>query len=364
MKRAFLLIAVCLLLTGICHAEDLVRQEADILNTDSLYGGLSPGDTEKLEGASPSAGADFGSQLWKVISDSLSGLQESFADGLKSACGMLAAAVLCAAADGLDTRLSKSAVLIAGTLAITAICAGSLHGMIGLAADTLDRIANFTELLLPVLSSAAAASGAVSASAALYVGSSLFMSMLTSVIRSLLIPLVCAFTALCAAESALEQNKLAGLRKLLGWVIQISLRAVMYLFTAYLALTGVLSSSADAVTLKAAKATLSGALPVVGGIASDATETVLAGAGLLKNSVGIFGMLAVLAIGLTPFFKIAAAYLSLKLVTAVSAVSACREHAQLLENLTTAMGYMLAMTGSAMLMTLVSCACFIKVVSG
>ena len=46
----------------------------------------------------------------------------------------------------------------------------------------------------------------------------------------------------------------------------------------YLTASGAIAGSADAAAVKAAKMTISRAIPVVGGILSDAAETVLAGA--------------------------------------------------------------------------------------
>ena len=51
---------------------------------------------------------------------------------------------------------------------------------------------------------------------------------------------------------------------------------------------------------------------MVGGILSDAAETVLAGAGVLRGTVGVVGMLVVLAICLTPFLQLALHYLTYK----------------------------------------------------
>ena len=41
-------------------------------------------------------------------------------------------------------------------------------------------------------------------------------------------------------------------------------------------------------------------MPVVGGILSEAAESILAGAGLLKGMVGVFGTFAILAMCLVP----------------------------------------------------------------
>ena len=65
----------------------------------------------------------------------------------------------------------------------------------------------------------------------------------------------------------------------------------------------------DRMTLKTAKLAVSGAVPVVGGVISDATETMLSGAALLRGSIGIFGMLCVAAICFVPFVRAGASYL-------------------------------------------------------
>ena len=65
--------------------------------------------------------------------------------------------------------------------------------------------------------------------------------------------------------------------------------------------------------MKVAKAAISGVVPVVGGIISDASETVLAGAGMLKNTIGVFGTLAILAACAYPFLQLGVQYLLYKL---------------------------------------------------
>ena len=110
------------------------------------------------------------------------------------------------------------------------------------------------------------------------------------------------------------------------------------------------------------KAAVSGMVPVVGGMISDASETLLASAGVLKNSVGVFGMLAVLAIALTPFLRVAAHYLLLRLTTAVGGAVALKPHVTLLEQLTTAMGFLLAMCAACCLLLLMATVCLMRVV--
>ena len=91
----------------------------------------------------------------------------------------------------------------------------------------------------------------------------------------------------------------------MSWALGGSLAA----FTLYLTLTGAVSGAADQAAVRAAKAVLSGTVPVVGGILSDAAETLLAGAGVLRGGIGIFGTLGVLAICAYPFLHLGIQYL-------------------------------------------------------
>ena len=127
-----------------------------------------------------------------------------------------------------------------------------------------------------------------------------------------------------------------------------------------MSITGVVSGATDTAALKAAKLTISSVVPVVGGIMSDASEAVLVSAGLLKNSAGIYGILAIIAICLDPFIRIAAHYLLLKATAAVCVVFGSKKVTGLVDDFAVAMGLLLAMTGAVCLMLLISIVCFMK----
>ena len=362
MKKVVLLVLLSLLLVLPARAQSISEQEAGILGAQTLTEGLDEEALERLGGVSPTAPADLAASLWRLLTDALHDVRTPLRDAAKT-CGMLlAATLLCSLCAQLEPSLSAQAVRLGGALALTAICAGGLRSMIGLAAGTLDRIGTFVTFLLPVLSAALSASGGMTSAAALYAGSMLFIDVLMRLIRSLLIPLTYAFTALSAAECAVGGETLQRLRELTGWIIQTALKGVMYVFTAYLTVTGLIAGSADAAAVKAAGSALSTAVPVVGSILSGAAGTVLAGADIVRNYAGVFGLLAILATGLAPFFRIGVHYLALKLTAAVGGTMQCGGLGGLLSNLSAAMGYMLAMTGCAALMALLSTCWFMKAV--
>ena len=115
--------------------------------------------------------------------------------------------------------------------------------------------------------------------------------------------------------------------------------------------------------LKATKLTISGMVPVVGNIISDASEAVLVSTGIMKNAAGIYGLLAILAIWIGPFLQIGIQYLLLKLTSGICEMFTVKSISDLVNDFAAAMGLILAMTGSVCLMFLISTICFMKGVS-
>lgn len=269
---------------------------------------------------------------------------------------------LCAVVRMSTQKDPVNAVSAVGALGICAACLGRMQSMISLASETVTRLSDYSACLLPVMASAMAMSGGTVSAGTLYAGTALFSGLLSRLIARLLLPGVSVYLVVAAAEAALADSLLSELREFVGWLISKSLRVVLFVFTGYLTVTGVISGSADAAAVRATKAAVSGMVPVVGSILSDASETLLASASALKSSMGVFGMLAVLAICLTPFLKIGAQYLLLKGTAAVSGTIGMPQQVKLVKHAATAMGYLLAMTGACALMLLISVVCFLKVV--
>lgn len=353
MRRVLLSLLLLLALTMPVFA-----QESD--GTQELVDELPSQAQELMDGMSPGEQTDLWGSMKKIFRGALSKSTKSLQEAMKLSTLLLGITLLCGMVD-MDGR-NELSVRIVGALGICACLLGAVQTAIGLASDTVRDLSTYSAFLLPVMASSLAVSGAPSSATALYAGTVLFSQLLMQLISKLLIPAVFFFLALATAEAALGNDMLSELREFIGWLISKSLRIVLYIFTAYMSLTGVISGSADALAVKATKAAISGMLPVVGGIVSDASETVLAGAALLKNSVGIFGMLAVLGICLIPFLRVGIHYLILKLTACVSAAVGMKPHVALLKHVTSAMGFLLAMCGACALLLLISGVCFLKVV--
>ncbi len=358
MRKAALLLCLIILLAVPAAAEEL-----SLYDTSGLEEAAPDDVRDMLDSISP---FDSGS-LSEGASNLLSALGEQSGGALRSAvrsaATVLAIVLLCSLVGQFEFSVPANAVAVAGVLAITAACAGSLHALISLGRETMDQVQVFSNVLLPTMAAATVAVGATSASTAIYAATVLFSNILINLITVLLLPLVYAYLAICAADAAIGNSTLRRMADLIRWIISNGLKWLLLAYTAYITVTGVISGSADSAQIRAAKLAFSGAVPVVGSIIADASETVLVSAGLLRTSVGVFGMLVILGICAYPFLRLGAQYLVFKLAAALSAAIGDKRLVGMIDAVSSAMGFLLAMTGADALILLISCVCSMKAVS-
>jgi len=176
----------------------------------------------------------------------------------------------------------------------------------------------------------------------------------------LILPVMYLFLGLAIANAATGIALLGKLRDFCKWLMTWVLKSALYVFTGFLSVTGVVSGATDAAAMKAAKIAISGAVPVVGGILSDASEAVLVGAGILKNSAGIYGLLTVSTLFLVPFFQIGSQYLLLKATGSLCASLDDGAASKLILDFAGGMGLVLAVASVQTVLLLVSTVCFMR----
>ncbi|MBO5952657.1 MAG: hypothetical protein J6Q53_00805 [Oscillospiraceae bacterium] len=315
----------------------------------------------------PEAGADFlpdepetfAQGLWMIVREAVDYLQPSLAEAAGVCMCLIAAIMLLSLAQSLPGASERITNLI-GTLTVAVLMLQPASALISLGVQTVTELSEYGKLLLPVMTAAVAAQGGAVTSAALYTGTVLFDALLSSAISQIIVPMVYVFLALSIANSAVGEGMLGKLRDFIKWLMTWSLKIILYIFTGYISITGVVSGTADAAAIKAAKLTISGMVPVVGSILSDASETILVSAGVMKSAVGVYGLLAVLAVWIGPFVRIGVQYILLKVTGAVCGVFGAKQPVSLILDFTKAMGMLLAMTSAVCLLLLISTVCLMK----
>lgn len=316
----------------------------------------APDDIQKYI---PDDSMSFGEGLWFLVKSAIAKIRPELLSATETCLSLVAVSMLVSIASQYTKTNAQTVKLV------TAVCIGllmfrSTNTFIQTGIETVSKMSDYCKLLLPTLTAATAANGAVSTSAALYTGCYIFVTILSTVIKKFIVPLTYIYMSLSIAGGATNGEIFNGLKKFVKWLSTWSLKTILYIFTAYMSITGVISGSVDAAALKATKMTISGAVPVVGGALADASDTILVSAAVMKNSVGIYGLFVIIAICLGPFLKIGIQYLLLKLTTAVCSVFIKKDTFHMLQEMTGAMGLVLAMTGTVCLLLLISIVCFIR----
>ncbi len=302
-------------------------------------------------------GIDFGEGLNTLKERAQESLLSIVKETVGSCVMILMVVLLCSlvqdgfAAAGGD---KLSITCLAGVLGITAIAMSDTSALVGMGQRTIGEIDAFSDALLPVVAMLTATSGSPASAAAGQLATMLFSDVLILVIDRLLLPLVYAYVAVCAAGAATGNEGLKRIAGLIKWVTTSLLTLLLLAFVTYLTVSGAIAGSTDAMTVKTAKLAISGVVPVVGGILADAAETVLAGAGILKNTVGIFGMLVVLGMCIVPFLQLGVHYIAYRVTGALAGTVGDRQLTGLIEQIGSAFGLVLGMTGACAFLLLIS----------
>ena len=343
MRRILILLLIICCVSGTVNAMEFTVPHAP--DSAEKY---MPEDTES-----------FGEGLWYIVKSAIAELQPSLRE----------AGIVCFSIIAMILLVSLLRSFLGNTTQVTALACAVVIGillikpsssLIQLGLQTVEELSEYGKLLLPVITAAMAAGGGSTTSAALYTGTVFFDTLLSMAISKLLVPMIYIYMVLCIACSAIGEELLKNLRSFVKWLMTWTLKILLYTFTGYIGITGVVSGHADAAAIKAAKLTISGVVPVVGNIISDASETILISAGIMRSAVGVYGLLAIAAMWIGPFLLTGTQYLLLKLTTAVCGVFGEKKIVDLIKDFSWIMGFVVAMTGTVCLLLLISIVCFMK----
>jgi len=338
MRRLLCIVITVLLLTTSAHAAPL---------PDFLPEGLA----EAMEGEALSGGVTWLAETARTA------LRDMAREAVRGAALLALVAIICGAAEGLAEGAGDAAaryVPYCGVLAATALAAGDLKSLIGLGAQTVDELGTLAKLLLPTLSAAMAAGGFVSTAGVWQVTTLMVCDLLSDLTARLLLPLVYCYIAAAAAGAMLDESRLDLLADGIEKLVTGALTALVTAFTAYLTLAGVLTGSADRTAVRVAKLTLSGTVPVVGGVLSDAAESVLAAAGTLRGTVGAAGVFAIGAVCLVPLLRLGLQFLLYRLAAFAAGLVGSKALGEYLDRLGGAFALVFAMTAACALLLLVA----------
>lgn len=361
MRRILILVFLIPAFFGKAYAEE--PEAARIFDAARMQSGLS--DSELAVSGEPGAGQyDAASSLMRLFRYFSGRLLEELRANLDFAAELFGLVLVCALACALcPGEKTRQLTEICGVCVLAALLLGKMDSLISQTVEAMYRLSDYSKAALPVVYTAAAASGGAGTAALGYAGACLGLDILMSLQQKLMIPLVYVSLCLSLTNVVFPHPLLTALEKLSKWVIKNSLTALTLSFTAYLGMTTLISRNADAAALKATRTVISTSLPVVGGMLSDASSAVLSAASVVLGCTGVFGLVAVCVICAGPFAVLSVKCFLLKAVSAVAEAMQSPRLEKMLSGVNAVMGTLMGILGSCAIMLFLAFASALKVMT-
>ena len=215
----------------------------------------------------------------------------------------------------------KSGAAQAGNMCIYLISAGVIANIfseiMSVAYEAVNTLSLFLKTIFPVMIMSLFSAGCISSTYVLKPYLAAIVEICVHIIKTYLMPsLVLAF-ATSAADCMSDKIKADKFVKFLTKSVKWALASLLTIFTGVIGLQSVAASSFDGLTVKLTKLATSNLVPIVGGLLSETVETVMNCSVVIKNSVGICGILGVVYICIFPILRIGINVLFLRFSAAV-----------------------------------------------
>ncbi|SET61299.1 stage III sporulation protein AE [Salinibacillus kushneri] len=183
--------------------------------------------------------------------------------------------------------------------------------------DAIDAMSNFMLALLPLILSIMASVGSITSIAFFHPIILFLINVSGFLISTFVIPLI-FLSAILHIVSSLNENyqatKLANLLRNIG----LSVLGVFFtIFVGVISVQGATTAITDGLAVRTAKFVTGNFIPVIGRMFTDAADTMLSASMLLKNTIGIVGVIIVLGVALFPAIKVFVISIIYKLAAAI-----------------------------------------------
>lgn len=206
--------------------------------------------------------------------------------------------------DGLQNKSVSQIAYYVQYILIVTIILTNFSNIIASIKQSVNDMTSFTNVLVPIMMTLVISTGSVTTASVMQPIIVFMITLIGNFINNVAIPLILMSTALGIISQMSDRVQIGRLSKRIKtstiWVIGI----ILTIFVTMVSVNGNLSVSVDAVAAKTAKTAVSNLVPLVGKILGDAMESVLGCSNILKNAIGVVGVIVVIAISISPIIKL------------------------------------------------------------
>lgn len=212
--------------------------------------------------------------------------------------------VLKSLSEGLENKSISKIVYYVQYILIVTVIMSNFAEIITMIKDSISNLVAFANSLIPVLMTLIISTGNIVSASIMQPILIFLVTFIGNFLLNIVIPIVLVSTALGMVSKISDRIQLDRLSKFFKSAVVWGLGVILTLFVTLVSIEGNLGGSVDAVTSKTTKAAVSNFIPVVGKILGDAVDTVIGCTTILKNAVGIVGVVVIIGICIVPIIKL------------------------------------------------------------
>lgn len=223
-----------------------------------------------------------------------------------------------------ENAASQLGSLVCG-LVITVLCMRDFLNVYNLCADSVTLMVRAMQVILPILVPLLIAMGGVTAGSVMNPVIMGAIAILSTVILSFILPAVFVSSVFFLINSLSEKDYIKKLAKFLRTAAVFITGLAITIFSGLTSIQGVVTKSADGMLMKTAQFSIDNFIPIIGGFAADSMDLILSCTAIIKNGIGVAGLLIISGLMLLPLVKLLATALIYKvLAVALEPVSGRR----------------------------------------
>ena len=269
--------------------------------------------------------------------------------------------ILKSISEGLENKSISQITYYVQYILIVTLIMTNFADILSMVKTSINNLVGFMNSLIPLLITLMLTTGNIASAGNIEPIILFIITFIGNFITTVLIPFVLIANVLGIVSKVSDRVQVDKLSKFFNSSVVWVLGIVLTIFVGVLSVEGSLSSTVDGITAKTAKAAVTNFIPVVGKILGDAVDTVIGCSNVLKNAVGIIGVIVIICICVGPIIKLAVLMALYYLAGAVCQPIADEKIVKLLEQMGDTFKILLAIMCSVSVMLIVGTTLVIKI---
>jgi len=248
--------------------------------------------------------------------------------------------------------VSKTAFYVCYMI-ICGISAAAFLEVIDYGQRAIENMSIFMQTIIPLMLMTLVSCGAVISASVFEPVMIVIIELTVHLIKNIFIPLVIMSAAIQLVNNLSDKLKIDKLIGLINKSVKWGLGICLTVFVGIVGIQGVASGTVSGMGIKVSKFAASNLIPIVGGILSESVETVMNCSLVIKNSLGVVGIIILILITVMPLIKLGASLIIFRITAALAEPVADIKIVKCISGLANSISVMFSIVASVSIMFIV-----------